>query len=291
MTHLLLAIAFNTLIGLVFRYFKEWNIDAFPAIVVNYWVCVIIGFGLHGNALFDQGIHQSSWMSYAFIVGIIFIVGFNIIAATVRFFGMTFTTIMQKISLVITAVYGIWVFDESSTIEKWTGIILAAIAVVLLNWKQEKGTPLPSGIHLPWYVWLLPFFTLLINASLDSIFLSMEALEIYQSTDLRLITYFFGIAAVLGSIMLLLRYFRNEAVIGMRELKAGLLLGLVNYGSIYFVLSSLTKGWEGSVFYTILNVSILSLTAILGMVLFSEKLSKVKWLGFILTIIAIFLIT
>lgn len=291
MLYLILAILFNALIGLVFRYFKEWNVDQFPAIVVNYWVCVLVGFSLHGVSLTEIDFSEAGWMPYAFIVGLIFIIGFNVIAATVRYFGMTFTTIMQKISLVITAIYGIWVFEESSSISKWSGIFLAAIAVVLLNWKQKRGTPLPQKIHLPWYVWLLPFFTLLINASLDSIFLTMEALEIYHQTDLRLITYFFGVAALIGTVALVFRLIRNEAILSMREVKSGLLLGLVNYGSIYFILTALAQGWEGSTFYTIVNVSILCVTAILGMLLFSEKLSLMKWIGFILTIISIFLIT
>lgn len=289
--HLILAIIFNSLIGLIFRYFREWKVDAFAAIVINYWICVVVGIFLHGQSITEVDFFGSPWMVYALVVGFIFILGFNIIAATVSFFGMTFTTIMQKISLVITAIYGIWVFQESSTFSKWTGIFLAAVAVVLLNWKQEKGTPLPANVHLPWYVWILPFLTLLTNAALDSIFLTMEALQVYHSTDLRLITYFFGIAALLGTILLILRLFRNKAVLGIREIKAGLLLGLINYGSIYFILTALAQGWEGSVFYTIVNVSILCVTALLGMVFFAEKLSVIKWIGFCLTIIAIFLIT
>lgn len=290
MLHLVLAILFNALIGMVFRYYKEWNVDQFPAIVINYWVCVVIGIVLHGYSIIEVD-HGAAWMPYAFVVGLIFIIGFNVIAATVRYFGMTFTTIMQKISLIITAMYGIWVFQESSTFSKWSGIILAAIAVVMLNWKQKKGTLLPTKVHLPWYVWLLPFFTLLINASLDSIFLTMDTLGIYHYTDLRMITYFFLIAALIGTLALVFRLIRKEAVMGLREVKAGILLGLINYGSIYFILMALAQGWEGSAFYTIVNVSILCVTAILGMIFFSEKLSPMKWIGFALTIVSIFLIT
>ena len=265
--------------------------DTFTSIVINYWVCVFIGIGIYGSELIQGDLLSAEWLPYALLVGVIFIIGFTVIANTVSFFGMTFTTIMQKISLIITAIYGIWIFEESSTWSKWTGIILACLAVILLNWKQEKGTPLPTSLKVPWYVWLLPFFTLLINAALDSIFLTMEALQLYQVTDLRLITYFFGFAALLGSVLLIINLWKRKAILSYREIKAGGILGLINYGSIYFVLTSLTQGWEGSTFYTILNICILCLTALLGRMFFSEMLSPMKWLGFALTIIAIILIT
>jgi multidrug transporter EmrE-like cation transporter len=96
---------------------------------------------------------------------------------------------------------------------------------------------------------------------------------------------------VVGTFILLLRLIRAKAQISIREFKAGALLGLVNYGSIYFILLSLNTGWEGSAFYPIVNVGIIGCTAIFGKIFFNESLSPLKWAGFALAILSIALIS
>jgi drug/metabolite transporter (DMT)-like permease len=287
---LILAIVFNTLIGLVFRYFKDWKIELFPAIVVNYWVCVLIGILYYREGLFHSDILEASWWPFAWGIGAIFIIGFNFVGAAIRFFGVTFTTIMQKISLVLTALVGWWFFNESMSLSKALGILLAAFAVWLLNYGPSDKGELNKN-RLPWYIWLLPAAVLLVNAGIDSIFLTMNKMGVYSGEDLRVVTYMFAIAAILGSLRLVFLLGRNATTFSSRELKAGLLLGGVNYFSIHFVLAALHTGWEGSIFYPILNTSILSCTALAAYFLFKEQLSIPKWIGFGLVILSIFLIS
>lgn len=291
MLYISLAILCNALIGLIFRYFHHWKVDTFASIVINYWVCVGVGSIQYGDKLIQEDIWSEGWWPYALIIGVVFIVGFNIIAICVQFFGMTFTTLMQKMSLVLTAIFGIVFYGESSGMHKWIGIVLAVPAIYLLNSNPKKGTPLPDKKNLPFFVIVLPFLVLLVNAFLDSSFLSMEAEGLYSGADLRLVSYIFFIAACLGTLILIPRVVRKKATINRREVKAGALLGIVNYGSIFFILLSLNNGWEGSAFYPIVNVGIIALTAIFGKIFFNETLSLLKWVGFGLTIISIALIS
>lgn len=291
MLYISLAILCNALIGLIFRYFQRWKVDTFASIVINYWVCVGVGGIQYGNKLIQEDIWSEGWWPYVLVIGTVFIIGFNIIAISVQFFGMTFTTLMQKMSLVITAIFGIVFYGESSGMYKWIGIILAIPAIYLLNSNPGKGTPLPDKKKLSFFVLALPFLVLLINAFLDSSFLSMEAEGLYSGADLRLVSYIFFVAASLGTILLIPRVIRKKASLNWREVKAGALLGIVNYGSIFFILLSLNNGWEGSAFYPIVNVGIIALTAIFGKIFFSETLSPLKWIGFGLTVLSIALIS
>lgn len=291
MVFITLAILCNAFIGLIFRYFGRWEVDNFSAIVINYWVCVLIGLAIYGDQLWQADLLDAPWWPFVLGIGVVFIVGFNVIAITVQFYGMTFTTLMQKMSLILTAIFGILVFDESSSLAKWIGIALAIPSIYLLNYKPGKGTPLPNVKKMPWIVLALPFLTLMVNALIDSTFLSMEALKLYDGADLRLVTYIFFIAAMLGSVILGWRMLRKSCAPTHRELKAGVLLGIINYGSIYFILLSLNSGWEGSTFYPIVNVGIIACTALLGKVFFKETLSPLKWLGFGIAIVAIALIS
>lgn len=291
MLYISLAILSNALIGLIFRYFNQWKVDTFASIVVNYYVCVGIGYIQYGNQLVQSDVWTAPWLPYVGVVGVIFIIGFNVVAICVQFYGMTFTTLMQKMSLVVTAIFGIVFYQESSGLVKWLGIAAAIPSIYLLNHKPKKGTPLPDVKKLPAYVLALPFLVLLVNAVIDSTFLSMEAQNLYSGSDLRLVTYIFFVAAVVGTFILLVRLIRAKAQISIREVKAGALLGLVNYGSIYFILLSLNTGWEGSAFYPIVNVGIIGCTAIFGKIFFNESLSPMKWAGFALAILSIALIS
>jgi drug/metabolite transporter (DMT)-like permease len=259
--------------------------------VINYYICVIIGYLQYGNQLWEPEILNAPWWPYVTLIGIIFIIGFNIVAICVQFYGMTFTTLMQKMSLVVTAIFGILVYNESSGLFKWTGILAAIPAIYLLNQNPKKGIVLPKMKKMPFYVLALPFMVLIVNSIIDSTFLSMEAENLYRGSDLRLVSYIFFIAAVLGTIVLIVRLLRSRAQLSSRELKAGTLLGLVNYGSIYFILRALNTGWEGSAFYPIINVGIIGCTAIFGKVFFNESLSSKKWAGFALAMISIGLIS
>ncbi len=291
MLYISLAILSNALIGLIFRFFNQWKVDTFASIVINYYVCVGIGYIQYGNQLVQSDIWTAPWLPYVGAVGVIFIIGFNVVAICVQFYGMTFTTLMQKMSLVVTAIFGIVFYQESSGWMKWLGIATAIPSIYLLNQKPKEGTPLPDVKKLPNSILALPFLVLLVNAVIDSTFLSMEAENLYSGSDLRLVTYIFFVAAVVGSFILFIRWIRSKAEVSTREIKAGVLLGLVNYGSIYFILLSLNTGWEGSAFYPIVNVGIIGCTAIFGKLFFDESLSPMKWAGFALAIVSIALIS
>ncbi len=76
----------------------------------------------------------------------------------------------------------------------------------------------------------------------------------------------------------------------------GACLGLVNFGSIYFLVKALdhhdpVKGIiDSSVIFGINNIGIVSLSVLLGILLFREKLSKVNAAGMALCITAIIIL-
>ena len=74
----------------------------------------------------------------------------------------------------------------------------------------------------------------------------------------------------------------------MRNVVAGVCLGLPNYGSIYFLLQTFEhSNMESSVIFPINNMGIVAFSAIAAFVLFREQLSALNWLGIVLSIAAI----
>jgi drug/metabolite transporter (DMT)-like permease len=76
-----------------------------------------------------------------------------------------------------------------------------------------------------------------------------------------------------------------------RNLIAGILLGVPNYFSIYFLMKAYeVLKWSNSSILAVINVSIVMIASIVGLLFFKEKWNKLKIIGFISSLISILFI-
>ena len=99
-TFLLLSIAFSTFINLIFRWFKEYDVHKFQAIIVNYLVCFVLGISLSNNRNIFSYIGQP-WFTYCLLLGFLFIAIFFSMALTTEKLGISVTAVSGKMSVVI----------------------------------------------------------------------------------------------------------------------------------------------------------------------------------------------
>jgi hypothetical protein len=98
----------------------------------------------------------------------------------------------------------------------------------------------------------------------------------------------FGIAGFFGVIMLVNSVFRNQTQLSLKNVFAGICLGIPNFFSIYLLITAYSStGWSDSTVLAVVNVSIVITSAILGFIAFKEALSKQKLLGLVCSILAI----
>ena len=87
------------------------------------------------------------------------------------------------------------------------------------------------------------------------------------------------------------RIWSKNGISGIKNLIAGILLGVPNYFSIIFLIKSLqTRGFESSMLFTINNVGIVVLSTIFGVVLFKEHFSLKNKIGIALAIFGIIMV-
>jgi len=80
--------------------------------------------------------------------------------------------------------------------------------------------------------------------------------------------------------------------INTKDVLAGILLAAPNYFCIYFTIKALDiPGWGSAVVYPVISVSIISLASLLAWLFLKEKLLLVNFIGIIIAVIAILLIT
>jgi drug/metabolite transporter (DMT)-like permease len=75
------------------------------------------------------------------------------------------------------------------------------------------------------------------------------------------------------------------------DLIAGGVLGMINYGAIYFLVKVLSlEGWQSSHLFPIYSVGVVTVSSLFAMILFKEHLSKWKTLGLVVGLLAVALL-
>lgn len=287
MSDLLISILLNAYLGIIFVFFSKFKIDLFQAIVYNYIVCVITGSVVIGHFPMQWSTIDAPWFRWALLMGFLFISVFNLIASSSINVGVTTTQTSNKLSLIIPVLFSWYFYHETIGWIKWLGIFLALLAVVFTVYKVEKGSKRKSI-----WVYFLPILLFLGSGVIDTLTKYVETHFIKNDAmaNTYLITGFF-VAAFLGSLALILLYVFGKKVFHIKHLVAGIILGVPNYFSIYYLIKALRgNSLSSSSIIPINNIGILFVVSLFGIFIFKEKISKLNYFGILLTIISIVLI-
>ena len=289
MHFLLLCILSSTAIFVTFKTINRFNIPAFPVIVINYLVATILGFLIYSGDTDFASIPGSPWLPISILIGIMFILMFFLVAFSTRRAGLSVTTVASKMSVIFPIVFSL-IIDPSDqlTMIKSLAVLIALGGVVLTVYKPNGDHPERSVIFIP----LLLFVGMGVVDSLVKL-----AQQQYVSDDETALfsAILFLNAFISGLIATIFYrkhnpYFLKGAVWGW-----GLLLGIVNFGSIFFLVRALHysspagKSMDSSVIFGANNISIVALSVLVGLLVFKEKLSYINWIGIVLSALSLFL--
>lgn len=287
MNYLLLSILLNAYIGVVFVLFKRYQIDLFQAIVYNYITCVITGSIINGTFPLGVSCIEQPWFKWAIAMGILFITVFNIIAVSSVRAGVTTTQTANKLSLIIPVLVSWYAYHEQIGWLKWTGIACALVAVMFTISKKEKKKATQG-----WSVYLLPVILFLGSGIIDTLtkYAEKHFIRNDATANAYLIAGFF-VAAFLGFLVLLLLYIFRKKKFHVKHLFAGILLGIPNYFSIFYLIKALgSSALSSSATIPINNIGVLFVVTVVGVFVFKEKMSRLNYFGVALSILAIVLI-
>ncbi|MFT7666377.1 MAG: drug/metabolite transporter (DMT)-like permease [Patiriisocius sp.] len=287
MIYLLLSIFASTLIFVIFKLFARYDINTLQAIVVNYVVACICGLISYENSLELSLIPRYNWFYYTLGLGALFIIVFNLMATTTQRSGLSVVSVATKMAVVIPIAFGLWYYQEPIGFFKGVGIVFALLAVYLASVKTKGGMRLKSKNLL--FPILVFFGSGLIDTSIN--FLQNDFIG-----DKSLIPLFsatiFAAAAILGLFVVAIQKIRGVFKFETKNMVAGIVLGVPNYFSIFFLVKSLRSDlFDSSGIFTINNVAIVILSTVVGILFFKENLSLKNWIGIVLAIISIGLVT
>jgi uncharacterized membrane protein len=253
--------------------------------------CVVMGILHTGHFPISQQNWESAWWPYALFLGIVFITGFNAAALTVRYFSVTLSQIMQKMSILLTVPFAVLAYRESFGTMKFLGVLLAVGSIVLVNWPKKNIDGVAEGEMLGRRAIWIPAVTWILSGVIECMFLFVQNEGMALPEDPNFMIMIFFTAGTLGALKLGVDLLRNKREFAWRNLTAGILLGIPNYGSIYFLLLALGTGLGGSFIFPVTNVSVILLTTFGALWLFQESLSKLNWVGIGFAVLAIWAIS
>jgi drug/metabolite transporter (DMT)-like permease len=285
---LLLAIVFAASLFILFRYFKQFGIDSFQAIVVNYLTAALAAFFLHLPVNWTYRAAVSDvWMPSLFI-GLLFITVFYLTSVTTRQIGLTVATVAARMSVVMPVMVGVILYQEQPGPVKFAGMGLALAAVFFISTSAWSSQEKSRSQRQP--LWLLPVALFLGSGLVDSAIKYMQAEFMNEQNRYLIMTLLFVSAATIGMAKLLVDKLTGTVSFGRKNVMAGILLGVCNYFSLYFLVQSLeAPGAQSAVIFSLLNIGVVLLASLYALVVFREKVSGRRLTGMLLALAAMLL--
>lgn len=217
-------------------------------------------------------------------LGVLFIAMFFLIGMSSQKAGITVTTLANKLSLIFPVFFSLIWFNENLSINKYIGFVTAIAAVIATLYKKDIKKANTAAIVLPLVIFAGSGFT-------DSMIKYIQATQITIPETGSFSTFVFFIAFIFGAILLFSSSISIRSKLTIPTLLLGILLGMANFGSLFFFINALnTSGLDSSLVFTINNLLIVALSATAGHFIFREQINRVNLAGFLLAFISMFIL-
>jgi drug/metabolite transporter (DMT)-like permease len=288
MINLILSIFTSMLLAISFKVLDNLKINAFHAIVINYYVAATMGYLTADVIIPPAQLPEQSWFVISFMLGFVFIIILNVISLTTQKLGITVAGVANKMSIVIPVCVAIALYGDKVTFLKIAGLLMALVAVFLTSKKSIQEV---QGVKTDVKLYLLPVLIFLGSGLIDSSINYAQRNYLNDRSFPLFLSVIFGTAGLVGTITLIYQIIVNKEKILFKSVLAGLAIGFINYFTMYFVIKCLNdKLFEPSVFFPVNNMGILMASTLAAYFVFKEKLSLTNWMGILLALISIFTI-
>ena len=286
MIYLLLAILGSGVIPVIFRAFDKLGVNLFWAIPANYVTCVLIGNLWAGDMANMARLAGQPWIAFAAVQGILLAVNFYLLAYTAQRAGVAVAALASRLSVAIPSLLAFVLYGDSLTMVKIAGLGAALLALYLCTAPEKNAGGSTARLFQ-----LMPILVFMTFGVYFSILKYLQASYLDASSYHSYVMSGFIFAFISSIVIGISRGVFASSGFRMRHILAGLLLGGINYVAVYALLEVLAlKGWESSQLFPIYSVGVVSVSALLAMLAFRERLSRQRTIGLAVGLIAVALL-
>ncbi|MCF8236725.1 MAG: hypothetical protein K9I85_01075 [Saprospiraceae bacterium] len=293
MWDLILSVVLAVFLGICFKVWPRFEVRVLPGIIHNYIACIVAAAGVIGSWPLQYSVVHEAWFLLAISLSLFFIAGFYLFGISISVWGMATMSAVQKMSLLISALYAIVVYGEALSIYKGMGIVLGLAAIPLLLVRQksvsipaEQDNEISNGRALA-----LVIGTFLLAGGIEIGLLVAESGLVDTTGDPRFIAVIFAGAFVFGWIIMLGSPIDRAAFFTWKHLLAGWLLGVPNFFSIYFLMRAIGGVLDASVVFPVNNIATILLSTLLGVFIFRETFGLKNSWGMVFALLSLTLLT
>jgi drug/metabolite transporter (DMT)-like permease len=292
MLNLFLTTIFTSSLFVLFRVFARFRINSFHAIVCNYFVCIIIAALSNDTKALQQFDYTQGWIILSLLTGVMFPLSFYLMALAIEKVNISVAGVANKMSMVIPVTFNFIFLQIGSRDMKALniiGICLALPAIFLASFKPSEDILMDRKTQNPFIIPLLVFLT---AGIIDSLINYISYYYLISRTERLLFPIFtFTAAALTGLLIVIFRVLIKNESVSRRSVIGGIVLGIPNFLSIFFMLKTLDDfNNDGAVVFPFLNIAVIIVTSLSGRVFFKEKLSRLNIAGIALALISIGLV-
>lgn len=282
---LLTIIAFNVLI-VIFKLFDRFGIDNLQALIINYFVAGTCGLYFSDVEFNISYVINAKWIWHAVIIGVLFILTFNLYAKGTQKVGIAVTTVANKLSLFIPVAVAIIIYPtEKISLLKIIGFILATIGIYLSSTTKKKLN------FDKQYLWLI-ILVFIGQGIADTIFNHAQKTVVDNADKGLFFMTLLLIAGISGVFILMGKSIQSKPKIKFKNILGGIIFGIPNFASLIFFFNALeSSGLEASQVFPVVSMGVVVVSALIGLIIFKEKLTGANWVGLGFAILSIFVIT
>ncbi|MFM7080090.1 MAG: hypothetical protein ACKOYC_09925 [Bacteroidota bacterium] len=283
-----MSIISSAMLFFILKKFSDWGVVTVHGILFNYFVAAGLALLLSDLDWPTASSHMAIALPYTIGIGLLFILVFVLTGVTAQRNGMATSSIASKMSMVIPISLGIIFYKDSMDFQKGMGLALALPAVLFtVDLPKSKV----SG-RFDFNFWLLPILLFLGAGLVDSAIKFAQHVLMQDGNDYLIKAMIFASAGCFGLIKLTYDSFTGKEPLKWISFFGGLLLGSVNFCSLYFLVRCLdSPGAESSFVFAIVNVGVVLMSFFIGWIAFNEKPTSRKTIGLVLALVSIAILT
>jgi len=283
MIFVLLSIFCSVLVSVILKLSRRYEVPTNQLIAWNYPTALLLNILFYKPDIqaisFNLG-NTSLYLILGFLLPALFLA----IAASIRYTGIVRTEVAQRVSIFIPLIAAFLIFNETPTLRSLIGIAIGLLAIFFsIRWVSDKNN------HSRNNTWLYPLIIFLGMGIIDILFK-----QVAQHTEVPYtssVFFIFLTALIISFSYIGIRIYKQREKPSLSAFFWGIGLGIFNFGNILFYLKAHNAIPENpSIVFSAMNVGVIAFGALVGLVIFKEKLTVLNKIGILLAIIAILII-
>ncbi|WP_312137681.1 EamA/RhaT family transporter [Sphingobacterium sp.] len=281
MLYVLISVFCSVTVAVIIKIAREKGINYLQLLVWNYPVALLMTYSVLKPELIGW---NSSLPWHLYIpLGLLLPTIFICIAMSIRFGGIVKTEVAQRLSLFIPLLAAFLFMGEKIVPKNLIGIGVGLLAIVFsIGWNKQNTSNERN-------YWIFPLMVFVGMGIIDILFKQIALLA--GITYMSSLWIVFVLALAFALLFLGYLLFIKKQPFDARSVAYGAVLGLFNFGNIVFYMKAHKALPENpSLVFTAMNIGVISVGALVGVLLFREKLSNYNKIGVLLAIISVLLL-